>query len=302
MTLSFPARRALRALIGDDPLIYVDCGARAGKLPNAFRAIDGSTYVGFEADAAECERMNAQSPAAQRYVCAFLGRRREARTFHVTNSPACSSLLPPNVSFLASFVELGDAFTVLKTVPVETIALGEALRAEGIAHADVLELDTQGTELEILEGAADLIDRGVLAVKAEVEFSPMYLGQALFADVDAFMRYHDFQLFDLSRYRVRREGLTTEVATRGQLLWGHALYLRNDRRLAPDLLGRLAAVAALLDLPDYAQQILRRLCDPVFGEETHVHAERVAADLARPAGAAPEPPLDASLNRAQWRD
>ena len=290
----------MRAIIGSDPLTYVDCGARAGKLPSAFRAVEDSHYIGFEADAAECARMNALAVNHARYVCAFLGRRREPRTFHVTASPACSSLLAPNLPFLSSFVDLRSAFEVQQRITVDTAPLDGALRAEGITRIDVLELDTQGTELEILEGASDLVARSVLAVKVEVEFSPLYEGQPLFADVDAFMRGRDFQLFDMSRYRVRREGLKTSVPTRGQLLWGHALYLRDCRALPSHAAARLAAVAALMDVPDYAYQILTNVAAAPDAEPLHADARLLIAELSR-AAETPQA-LATSIDRAQWRD
>ncbi len=53
-----------------------------------------------------------------------------------------------------------------------------------------LELDTQGSELDILRGAALALDGPILAVKAECEFVPQYLKQPLFGEVDAFLRAH----------------------------------------------------------------------------------------------------------------
>ena len=94
-------------------------------------------------------------------------------------------------------------------------------------------------------------------------------------DVDAFMRAQHFQLFDLSRYRVRRSTVDPAVATRGQLLWGHALYLRDHRRPQPaELSARLAVVAALLDLPDLAVCILDRLAVEETDKSLHMAVRR----------------------------
>jgi FkbM family methyltransferase len=294
-------RQALQAIIAPRPLIYVDCGARAGKLPKEFRSLEGSVYVGFEADAAECARLNETARPGQRYVCAFLGRRREQRTFHVTSSAACSSLLAPDPSFVAPFMDLREPFRVEREVLVNTVPLGDALTAEGISYVDFLELDTQGSEIEILEGAVDLLRGSVLGVKVEVEFSAMYVNQPLFADIDAFMRQHDFQLFDLSRYRVRREGLDPRIATRGQLLWGHALYLRNDAQLAVAAACRLAAVSTLVDLPDYAYSVLGRVA-AATEPDVRSRAQHVRDALGRNAAVPDDSPLAASRHRAQWKD
>ena len=246
-------------MIADAPLTYVDCGARGDRLPREFRALKHVSYVGIEADGDECVRLNASAGHGHVYIPAFLGRARERRTFHITSSPACSSLYPPNLPFLAAFPELAGAFQVDREVSVETVTLEDALREHGIRAADFIELDTQGSELDILHGADSLLRNSVLGVRVEVEFSPMYLDQPLFADIDGFLRLRGFRLFDLSRYRVRRPTLAASIPTRGQLLWGHALYLRSQGDLPAEVAARLAVVAAASDIPDYAAEILDRV-------------------------------------------
>jgi hypothetical protein len=120
-----------------------------------------------------------------------------------------------------------------------------------------LELDVQGGELDVLMGAGRTLDT-TLGIQAEVEFAPIYVDQPLFADIDRFLRGRGFQLFDLSRYHVRRSN-AGPAPTRGQLLWGHALYLRDYRGLTPELAARLAIVAMVLELPDLAADIVTSL-------------------------------------------
>ena len=252
MTGSAALKRLQQIFPDDSRLLYVDCGARKGKLPRPFRALKQAHYVGVEADAEECRRLNAEARPRHRYVHAVLGRAAEARTFRITRSPACASLLQPNHEFLSQFREIAEGFDVERETPVETISLDMCLAANDVARADFIELDVQGGELDVLIGAARTLDE-TLGIQAEVEFTPMYVGQPLFADIDAFLRARGFQLFDLSRYHVRRSSATP---TRGQLLWGHALYLRDHRGLAPELAARLAVIALVLDLPDLAADII----------------------------------------------
>jgi len=202
--------------------------------------------------------MNAGARPHHRYIPAFLDSGPRQRRFRITASPACASLLMPNEPFLAPFAGVLEGFQVEREVTVETIGLEQCLAAEGIRAIDFLELDTQGTELDVLAGADSLLERSIVGLQVEVEFAPMYVNQPLFADVDAFLRARGFQLFDLSRYRVRRSATTGP--TRGQLLWGHAFYLRSvDEDLSDALAARLAVVAALTGFPDYAADVLQRL-------------------------------------------
>lgn len=287
-------RRSLRSLIGESPLVYVDCGARGGKLPRAFREIRGSRYIGFEADQQECARMNAGARPHHRYLAAFLDATSRQRTFRITASPACASLLEPNHPLLAPFAGVLDGFAVEQETMVETIGLEQCLAAEGIAAIDFLELDTQGTELDILTGAQSLLDGSIVGLQVEVEFAPLYVGQPLFGDVDSFLRARGFQLFDLSRYRVRRTASGASGTTRGQLLWGHAAYLRSVERVASDgQAARLAVVAALTGFPDYAAEVLGRLA---AANNTELRQKAARAMRALVAGT---PPAD---RPAIWRD
>src|SRR5690606_12808403 len=81
-------------------------------------------------------------------------------------------------------------------------------------------------ELSILQGAGDLLS-GATAVELEVEFAPMYEGQALFAEVDTFMRSKGFMLRGLRR-SLWREKASTSHPFGGQLMHGDALYLRME--------------------------------------------------------------------------
>jgi FkbM family methyltransferase len=247
--------RVLRKLVADAPLVYVDCGARRGKLPRWLQPIPTAQYIGFEADAEECARLNASGRREHRYIPVFLGRDVERRTFFATRSAACSSLLRPNLPLLNAFPGLAPLFEVERTIDVETVSLDRCLEVNGVPLPDFLELDTQGTELEILEGSVQALRNSVVGVQVEVEFAPMYAGQPLFADVDAFLRHRGFELFDVSRFRARRGTLPAGVPTRGQLLWGHALYLRDYRTLPSSAAMRLGVMSVLLDRPDLAAEI-----------------------------------------------
>jgi FkbM family methyltransferase len=214
------------------------------------------------------------------YIPAFLGRAREQRTFHVTESAACSSLLPPDQGFLAAFGELGEGFRVRERVNVETVTLDECLTRHRIDAADFLKLDTQGSELDILHGAMGTLQAQTVGVQVEVEFAPMYVGQPLFADVDAFLRDNGFALFDLARYRVRRPTIGREIPTRGQLLWGQALYLKTAEALGQARRARQAVVAAIVGLPDLAAGILAELEHSATSKDLKSAAARARTILA----------------------
>src|SRR5688572_10177302 len=114
-------------------------------------------------------------------------------TLHLTRSPGCSSVYPPNRELLDRIFKT-DRFDVLfkKTVPAKPLDFYEL-------KPDFIKLDTQGSELDILRGGEKTLACAV-GVEIEVEFLPMYRGQPLFAEVDTFLRDSGFELHDINRF------------------------------------------------------------------------------------------------------
>ncbi|MFM7793657.1 MAG: FkbM family methyltransferase, partial [Microcystis panniformis] len=62
---------------------------------------------------------------------------------------------------------------------------------------DFLQVDVQGAELNIFQGAQQIIKNSTLAIQTEVEFAPIYKNQPLFADVNSHLRQQGFFLQEL---------------------------------------------------------------------------------------------------------
>ena len=131
-----------------------------------------------------------------------------------------------------------------KTTEVELTTLDLSATLLGLSQVDFLKLDTQGSELMVLQGAEASL-RSTRALEVEVEFNPIYVGQPLFGDVDAFLRARGFVLWRLKnlahysvesthgRFAVRDEHYFDSRRIRieaggGQLLWGHAYFIRAE--------------------------------------------------------------------------
>jgi FkbM family methyltransferase len=243
--------------LAEHGFVYVDCGARGERKKRLVALFNNARYVGFEPDAAECARLTEAARPAYQFFPVAVGGRFEQRMLHITNNPGCSSLLEPNHAFLRRFASLDDLFVVTGQAPVTVVPLDAYLPSQGIHRIDFLEIDTQGWTAEILDGARDFVHRTVLGIRVECEFGPMYRDQSLFADVDRRLRDAGFELFDVDRYHVRRHGCAAGPATRGQVLWGQAIYLKDHQRIA-ELQDRvaLAAIAWSSGFADYAAQIL----------------------------------------------
>jgi FkbM family methyltransferase len=229
------------------------------------------TIYGFDADADACEAANMRLQAQQvawteKHIPLALSDAIGESTLYVTKAPACSSLYPPNEPYLSRFAGLLDSVAPEFTIDVTTTTLDTFCEEEGLEAIDFLQIDVQGADLNVLQGATQML-KTVLAVQVEVEFSHLYQGQPLFADVDMFMRERDFTLFDLSHStRIRSLSPIHTMVHPGQLLWGDAFYfcdLLQEREMVhlktPDQLLKLACIADVMEFSDYALEILEYL-------------------------------------------
>ena len=230
------------------------------------------SIYGFDADADACDDANAELETRQInwkeiHIPLALGKAIEERTLYVTKAPMCSSLYPPNEPYLARFAGLPELVNLDFSFEIDTTTLDHFCQEEEINEIDFLQIDVQGADLDVLEGASKILNCGILAIQIEVEFSHLYTNQPLFADVDTFLRKHDFTLFDVSKsYRPRARSPIHSTVRAGQLLWGDAFYFRDliredmDGHLkSPDRMLKLACIADIMHFPDYALEILEYL-------------------------------------------
>lgn len=264
--------------------VYLDCGARGEDEHPFIAAFPGARYLGFEADKAECERLQSGARSDYTFFPAAVGHKNEELPFYVTKNLACCSFLKPNFDFLNQYLDLAKNFEIQEVITMPTVALDDYLPKAGITSVDFMELDTQGTELDILRGAETLLTESVLGLKIEAEFNPFYEGQPLFGDLDAFARSCGFILFDLSRYRYRRNHAPHNLQTRGQVVYGHAVYLK-DYRLLPEAMKmekgiKLCMLADYYGFADYAYEIALHLTQAQPGSLSESDSKLLADMLA----------------------
>jgi hypothetical protein len=108
---------------------------------------------------------------------------------------------------------------------MNAITLDSAI--ESAVKPDFLKLDTQGSELDILQGAHRTLQH-CLGVEAEVEFREIYESQPLFGDLAKYLQSNGFEFIDFVAFgkweRSRPDGLRTFL---GELIHADALFLRS---------------------------------------------------------------------------
>ncbi|RUT08238.1 hypothetical protein DSM106972_014060 [Dulcicalothrix desertica PCC 7102] len=227
------------------------------------------SIYGFDADADACEEANANIEARQvnwqeKHIPLALGSSVGESTLYVTKHPMCSSLYPPNEAYLKRFQGLPELVNLDFALEIETTTLDTFCKDEGIREIDFLQIDVQGADLDVLKGSYYLLEKSVLAIQIEVEFSPLYVNQPLFTDIDIFLRNQGFSLFDLApSYRTRSDSPIQSTLHPGQILWADAFYFRdliqenvNFNLKTPQQILKLACIADIMHFPDYALELL----------------------------------------------
>ncbi|MEW5963657.1 MAG: glycosyltransferase [Pseudomonadota bacterium] len=194
----------------------------------------------------------------------FIGSGRQA-TFHVNKDRATSSLLEANMPLAERFY-LDKYLECVETREVETTTLDTAvgLVPELAESVDFLKIDVQGGSLEVLEGGRETLER-TLVCHLEAEFVELYKGEALFAEIDSFMRGCGFQLLDLIPFgRLRYKAIApspTRYLNGGRLLFADCIYVRqldSLEKLENASLVKLAVIAhELYQKYDVAAEALR---------------------------------------------
>ena len=232
------------------------------------------TIYGFDADVEACDRANADIEARkvnwnEKHIPLALSNTEGKATLYVTKYPGCSSLYPPNESYMQRFNGYIDLIKLDRTVEVETTTLDSFCKSEKIKEIDFIHLDVQGGELSVLEGASEILKQSLLAVYTEVEFTDIYVNQPLFGDLDVYLRNQNFTLFDLiisTGRAVRTASPITSPNRPGSLVWADAFYLRdlmrpnlNTHLQTPEQILKLACIADVMDYTDYALELLEYL-------------------------------------------
>jgi FkbM family methyltransferase len=144
--------------------------------------------------------------------------------FYLCKHPRQSSVLKPNAAHFAKYND-GHKWNVEKIEKMNAITLDSAI--ESAVKPDFLKLDTQGSELDILQGAHRTLQH-CLGVEAEVEFREIYESQPLFGDLAKYLQSNGFEFIDFVAFgkweRSRPDGLRTFL---GELIHADALFLRS---------------------------------------------------------------------------
>jgi FkbM family methyltransferase len=284
-----PAQTILRLLDGR-PIGFVDVGARGGVHPLVEPVGRAVAVLGFEPDAAECERIRRDDDLRGHYAqleieAAALSDIAGAAILHQVVAPTNSSLRAPNPHFVARYDM--EKWREIGRDSIETTTLDEVLfsrRAAELDWGEVLKIDTQGTEHEILLGARRTLQERTLFLCVEVSFCELYCGQRLFSDVELLLREFGFSFYGFDRV-FNRSRKTLDK----RFHWGRERTIQADAYFFKDpfngpIAGRVLAARDLIVLAvfalmtgyhDFALELLDRVGDDAYELRRHITARSI---------------------------
>jgi FkbM family methyltransferase len=205
-------------------LHYVDVGAANNTRESAWESNKSVRYTLFEPDPVAAEKLRQNSSSSTSVVESALGSASVTSTLNICIKRELSSVLEPNIELLERYPD-ASRWKIVDRLPIEINTLDSFIST--IGRIDFLKLDTQGSELDILKGAASALN-DVLAIQVEVEFIPLYIDQPLFGDISDFLLARGFEFWDFTTvYRYGRENLDRT----GQAVFADALFLRSPESI-----------------------------------------------------------------------
>jgi FkbM family methyltransferase len=170
-----------------------------------------------------------------------------AAAFHATRGASFASLYPPSGRQIDALGHWEAALTVERVIPMETRALDGIA---GLPRPDMLKMDTQGAELDILDGGRETLSEAVV-VMPEVRFYKLYEGEPMLHAVDARLREMGFMLHKILpgatlRLTSSRIDRLKPAMTRNQMIDADAVYVRDiayPERMSEAQIAHLALLA-----------------------------------------------------------
>lgn len=215
---------------------YLDIGARGFHIDWLNHLGKKLRYHAFEPDKTECEKLNSSTKNLKgifKYYPVALSDKIDKTKFYVTEDEACSSLYRPDKN-INEYFNLRGKLNIKSELEIKTTTLNQWKINENINCIDIVKIDVQGAELDILKSGSSILD-DVIAVYSEVEFIKVYENQPLFCELNNFMEQKGFLLYDIRKIKAKRKNVKEDFFTKGQLVWGDAIYLKDIRNILKEL-------------------------------------------------------------------
>jgi FkbM family methyltransferase len=191
--------------------LVLDVGANVGQFAKALRAAGYAGHIAsFEPVSisfSQLQQASQADPHWQAYPFA-LGKEEATKTIHVPQDTSLASFLNTNAYFNERYTEKGK-LRAHENVQVRRLdsVIGEI--CSGIGNPRIyLKLDTQGCDLEVMQGAVGSLGR-IVAMQSEISLAALYEGMP---DYLSSLRYYQALGFEITGlYPVSRDRATLRI-------------------------------------------------------------------------------------------
>ena len=213
----------------DNPLWIADIGASGGINKRWSRITDYYKAILFEPDPREYKQLKDIKNNNLIVLNSALSDSTSEMHLNLCKRQEVSSFYTPNFNFIKNYPD-HQRFEIVEQILLPVDTLNNQLRKNSIEEIDFIKIDVQGHELPILKGSDEYL-KNVIGMEVEVEFVEVYENQPLFFEVDYFIREKDFELYDLKRYFWKNKHEIYSKESKGQLIFGDALYFKKPEKL-----------------------------------------------------------------------
>jgi len=209
-------RRILRTNID----VVLDIGANVGQYAKGLRA-DGyaGRIVSFEPLSEAFAELSRYAASDKSWECKqlALGNSDGTTNMNISERTYSNSLLPMKDRHLAAAPNTG--YVGSETVRIKRL---DSLRNQLFEDKDSVytKLDVQGYEMQVLEGATEILGQNVPVVEIELSTVPLYEGQPLFYELSSYLYARGFDLVSIeptffdpeSNYVLQMDGIFVRQA------------------------------------------------------------------------------------------
>lgn len=209
----------------------IDVGARTGLESNLLVLSENSMtkILGFEPEPDEFHKLSKNTPSNVTILNTALYSSQKEINLYVTNNPGLSSIYKPNFDLLSQ-LELKnnlDQYRVVKKIKFLASTLDNEAYSNNFEDADFIKIDTEGSEVDILKGAENLLKSSILGLESEISYTQQREGQFTFKDLTGLLDEFDFHIFDVRNKHQKRESGQRFGKRKGQLVYCDALFFKS---------------------------------------------------------------------------
>lgn len=215
-------------ILNNNSIYIADVGASGGLNKRWEKDCFNVKGVLFEPDPDSFKALTKNQNSDLIYINSALSNVKKEVSLNICKWREASSIFEPNFDILKNFVD-PERFEVIDKIILETERLDVLLKDTPIKELDFIKLDTQGSELEILKGCENNLDK-IIGIEVEVEFIEIYKNQPLFENVHEYIISRGFTLFDLKKTFWKKNHYFHNIE-KGQLIYADALYFKTPESI-----------------------------------------------------------------------